>query len=248
MIWRHQLFHHPSTSVSRPLVVSSACLLGESVRYDGGHKLQDGIRRWLAPFVQLQALCPEVGIGLPVPRPALKLVQRAQSVRVVGVLEEAMDVTDALHHHADQQLQKIDAHWPLCAWIFKAGSPSCGHGSSAIDPGTEREILGSGAFAARVAQGAPWLPLFQEEDLLTQQQCGEMLLLSFMAQDILWQQTGTEFGAQQEHYLRLLGRQAWNGSVDDRFDLWRELSTDLTGIDNEKRRELLAQYRAVPQG
>ena len=62
--WRRDLFYHPDTADSRPLVACSACLLGEAVRYDGGHKEQAAYADWLAPWLQLQAICPEVGIGL----------------------------------------------------------------------------------------------------------------------------------------------------------------------------------------
>lgn len=254
MFWRGQLFHHPATSASRPVVASSACLLGESVRYNGAHKLQEGIQRWLAPFLNLQALCPEVGIGLPVPRPPLKLIRHADAIRVAALEaseeksdDEAMAVTDALHHYADQKLRSIDTSWPLCAWVFKARSPSCGYGSSPIDPGTDRETLGSGVVAARINAGAAWLPFFEENDLLTEQQCADMLLLCFLAQDILWQHADTEFAALQEHYLRVLGIQSYV-PVNDRHGLWREVRELLKGPDNEKRRELLSQYRAAPAG
>ncbi|MCZ6829627.1 MAG: hypothetical protein O7F73_08575 [Gammaproteobacteria bacterium] len=72
-----------------------------------------------------------------------------------------------------------------------------------------------------------------------------MLLFSFLARDILWQGGDGEFNALQAHYQRLLGRRVWDIKVQDRHSLWRAVSTELEGIDNEKRRELHNQYRAA---
>ena len=245
MLWRSQLFYHASTASSRPLVASSACLLGEAVRYNGAHKLQPGIERWLAPHLQLQAICPEVSIGLPIPRPPMKLVERGQQVRAVEVQDDSVDVTDALRRYAQEQLHQIGAFWPLCGWIFKARSPSCGHGSSPINPGTEAEKPGSGIFAGSIAEEAPWLPLYEEEDLLTERDCAEMLLLTYLASDILWQSGEDEPGAMKEHYQCLLGLPEREFSGRDRHNLWQSVKTALAGANNEKRRELLKQYRAA---
>ncbi len=147
--WREQHFLDKNTASSRPLAGCSACLLGEPVRYDGDHKLQSSIEQWLADWLQLQAVCPGVGIGLPVPRPTLKVITRERECRVVGTVDETRDVTDALRGYADEHLQQIGRFWPLCGWIFKARSPSCGRGSTVINPGARGESVGSGAFAGR---------------------------------------------------------------------------------------------------
>jgi uncharacterized protein YbbK (DUF523 family) len=245
--WRRQLFHDPETATSRPLVATSACLLGEAVRYDGGHKLQPTIESWLAPHLQLQAICPEVGIGLPVPRPTLKLVQRGQHIRVVGEQDEATDVTDQLQGYASQYLRQINEFWPLCAWIFKARSPSCGLGSSIINPGSGQENFGYGAFAAPIAAGASWLVLVEEEDLLAEDGCIELLLLSFLARDILWQGEG-ELSSLQAHYRLLLDLPHGYLSGTDRPTLWQKVVAELRGADNKKRSALVSQFRNLGSG
>ncbi|WP_204527134.1 DUF523 domain-containing protein, partial [Citrobacter cronae] len=58
----------------------SACLLGEAVRYDGGHKRLAFAVEELSPWVAFEPVCPEMGIGLPVPRPALHLVKEGEAV------------------------------------------------------------------------------------------------------------------------------------------------------------------------
>jgi uncharacterized protein YbbK (DUF523 family) len=244
-LWRNQLFHNPETASSRPLFALSACLLGEQVRYDGTHKLQASIERHLAPHVQLQAICPEVGIGLGVPRPTLKMVSRSGDIRVVATEDSAVDHTDALRGYADQYLQQLGRFWPLCAWVFKARSPSCGYGSSPVDPGAAGETLASGAFAARISQRAPWLLISEEEELQSEQQCTELVLLSFLARDILWNTTSSELSRASVHYQALLSAAEIETAITDRIQLWQRVKTALEGRDNEKRRELVNQYRAA---
>lgn len=58
----------------------SACLLGERVRFDGGHKRCEFAAQQLAPFLRYEPICPEMAIGLPTPRPALRLTEAAQGI------------------------------------------------------------------------------------------------------------------------------------------------------------------------
>ena len=66
------------------LIGVSACLLGEHVRYDGGHKRNAFLLEELAPHVRFVPVCPEVGIGLGAPREAIRLVRRGDRVRLLG--------------------------------------------------------------------------------------------------------------------------------------------------------------------
>ena len=63
----------------------SSCLLGEKVRYDGGHKLDHFLRDTLGQYVEYVPVCPEVECGLPVPREAMRLVGSAEAPRLVTV-------------------------------------------------------------------------------------------------------------------------------------------------------------------
>jgi Uncharacterized conserved protein len=67
----------------------SACLLGEQVRFDGGHKRLSFATDELAPFVRYEPVCPEMSIGLPVPRPALRLVKRRMKCTCVSAKRAA---------------------------------------------------------------------------------------------------------------------------------------------------------------
>ena len=70
--------------MSEILIGVSACLLGEQVRYDGGHRRNAFLLEELAPHVRFVPVCPEVGIGLGVPRESIRLVRRGDRVRLLG--------------------------------------------------------------------------------------------------------------------------------------------------------------------
>ena len=109
--------------MSEILIGVSACLLGEQVRYDGGHKRNAFLLQALAPHVRFVPVCPEVGIGLGVPRESIRLVRRGDRVRLVGLT--GADHTDAMRRWADTvtgELRERD----LSGFVLKKGSPSCG--------------------------------------------------------------------------------------------------------------------------
>jgi uncharacterized protein YbbK (DUF523 family) len=246
--WRENLFYHPATAHSRPLVACSACLLGEPVRYDGGHKLQQGFERWLAPWLQLQAVCPEVGIGLGIPRPTLMVIDANEAAtRVVEVENPDRDVTEALTNYADSYLARIGDFWPLTGWIFKARSPSCGVGSTPVNPDTPQQYAGSGAFAGQLARRAPWLALYEEEDLLEERHCARLLLGSFICRDILWQAGDGSSAALLAHYGEVL-EYVTESRGDSRLDTWNAVRGGLAALGEDSLRRLIDSYRAAEPG
>jgi uncharacterized protein YbbK (DUF523 family) len=241
--WRRDLFLHPETAGQQPLVASSACLLGEPVRYDGGHRQQGHFEQLLLPHLQLQAICPEVGIGLGAPRPTLKVIDADFGPRVVQVLDPSEDVTDALLDYADSYMRKIGRFWPLTAYILKARSPSCGVDTTPVNPDTPQQHHGSGAFAGRVHLRAAWLPLYEEEELQTEAACAGLLLSSFICRDILWQGGDWDGERGLAHYSRLLGElSVQNG---DRMALWEAVRARLSALGKDGRGELINQYRSA---
>jgi uncharacterized protein YbgA (DUF1722 family)/uncharacterized protein YbbK (DUF523 family) len=142
-----------------PIGISS-CLLGEAVRYDGGHKRDAYITGTLSEYFEFRPCCPEVGIGLGVPRPTLHLVHAANGVRCVGVKESSCDVTDRLRDYADCLHNK---HAELCGYILKKDSPSCGmervkvYGDNGIPV---RQC--AGIYAQRMMHNNPLLPIEEE--------------------------------------------------------------------------------------
>lgn len=101
----------------------SSCLLGEEVRFDGGHKRDPYIIHTLGRFFHFVPFCPEMAMGLGTPRQSLRLIKLDGQVRVRGNKDHDLDVTDALHAMGRAQAER---HPELCGYIFKSKSPSCG--------------------------------------------------------------------------------------------------------------------------
>lgn len=102
----------------------SACLLGQNVRYDGGHQLDRFLRDTLGQFVEYVPVCPEVEMGLPIPRETLRLIQSPEGPRLVFSRSKE-DVTDRMTSWAQKRLSALEKE-DLCGFIFKGRSPSSG--------------------------------------------------------------------------------------------------------------------------
>jgi uncharacterized protein YbgA (DUF1722 family)/uncharacterized protein YbbK (DUF523 family) len=102
----------------------SACILGEEVRWNGGHKLDAFVKETLGAFVRFVPVCPEAELGLGVPREPVHLVRLGKSIRLVGVKSGA-DHTDGMNELAARRVAGL-AGEELCGFIVQKGSPSCG--------------------------------------------------------------------------------------------------------------------------
>ncbi|HXH82619.1 MAG TPA: DUF523 domain-containing protein [Candidatus Tectomicrobia bacterium] len=144
----------------------SACLLGERVRYDGGHKRDAFLVDVLGPHVEWVPVCPEVELGLGVPRPTLRLEGRPTAPRLV---REATgeDLTVAMRRYAAARVREL-ARLGLDGYVFKRGSPSCGlfdvpvHGTDADSTAPAAPAHGRGLFAAALTAALPLLPVEEE--------------------------------------------------------------------------------------
>jgi len=139
----------------------SACLAGERVRYDGREKEDTWVTGTLARHFALVPVCPEVGIGLGVPRPPLRLEGSPAMPRAVGVTERQLDVTAPLRRFGREAARELHT---VSGFILKSRSPSCGMGSVPIHgPRTVRH--GNGLFARELLAAQPLLPVVEEGDL-----------------------------------------------------------------------------------
>jgi uncharacterized protein YbgA (DUF1722 family)/uncharacterized protein YbbK (DUF523 family) len=137
----------------------SSCLLGQNVRYDGGHKQDSYIVGTLTEYFDFKAFCPEVAIGLGTPRPTIQLVKIDDEIRSVGVKSPDLDVTDALRDYADQQKT---LHGDLCGYILKKDSPSCGMERVKVYANQHPQKSGTGIYAQAMMQNNPLLPVEEE--------------------------------------------------------------------------------------
>ncbi len=147
---------------TQPVLGISACLTGSAVRFDGGHKRMDFVMDALAQWVTFKPVCPEMAIGLPVPRPALRLVQ-------TGDDDTHMRFTHAPHEDVTAKMADFTADYlpgvaNLDGFIVCAKSPSCGMERVRLydENGNRGRKEGHGLFTAAMLERYPWLPV--EED------------------------------------------------------------------------------------
>ena len=136
----------------------SSCLLGEQVRWDGGHKLDPWLADQLGRFVQYYPVCPEVGCGFSVPREPLCLVGDPHVPRLVTV-RTRQDHTGRMLGWARRRVRELGGE-ELCGFIFKGKSPSCG--TERVKVYNARGVVapkGVGIFARVFRERFPLLPV-----------------------------------------------------------------------------------------
>ncbi|MBQ1082246.1 DUF523 and DUF1722 domain-containing protein [Nocardiopsis sp. B62] len=148
----------------RPVVGVSSCLIGAPVRYNGGHSRFRFLTDELDRHVDWLPVCPEAEIGLGVPRPTLRLQERPETApgeeRVISSKGGA-DHTDDLARVADRHLPELRR---LDGYVLKNKSPSCGLFALPVfdDHGDRVRGNGRGAFAARLTELLPQLPMEEQ--------------------------------------------------------------------------------------
>ncbi len=146
----------------RPLVAVSACLLGQRVRYDGQDKYSGLIAEQLKPYCRLLAVCPEVEIGLGVPRAKIRLTEVNGQIKVLKTDESDVDVSGLL---ADFALQFVKQH-AVSGLILQDKSPSCGIENTQLFSQSGEQIgFGSGLFAKTIIEQMPELVVIAASQL-----------------------------------------------------------------------------------
>lgn len=150
--------HAPSRN--RVRIGVSACLLGQRVRYDGGHKRDRFVAETLARHFELVPVCPEVGVGLRVPREPIRLVGNPERPRAVGTRTPSLDVTDTVSAYARSMAGELAE---LSGYIFKSRSPSCGMERVPVYRAQGVPVgRGRGLYAAELMRLRPMLPCEEE--------------------------------------------------------------------------------------
>lgn len=163
-------------------IAVSACLLGENVRYDGGHKHDRFVTDELGRYASFVPFCPEA-IAFGTPRPSVKLISREDDISVV-TNKDATDLTQKLLDKSYEEVHRI-ADENLGGIIFKSRSPSCGLGSTVayLDNG----FAGSktdGVFASICREKFPLLPM-EEEGRLQDAWLRENFVMQLFAYDAI---------------------------------------------------------------
>ncbi len=140
------------------------CLLGERVRYDGGHKLDRYLTDILGSYVEWVPVCPEVECGMGIPREAVRLVGDAESPRLVG-RQSGEDWTKRMKGWGKRRLGELENE-SICGYVFKYGSPSSGMNRVKVyRDGGGPSLDGVGLWAGMVMNRFPELP-FEDEGRL----------------------------------------------------------------------------------
>ena len=146
------------TQNNNALVVGvSACLLGEAVRYDGSHKAHGFVTKVLRRLCTLEAVCPEVAVGLGVPRPPVHLVNKGGIIHAVGRDDDSLDITDDLTAFS---ASKVPAMHHFSGYVLKSRSPSCGLSVEVTPRGRA-----PGLYAAAILDAYPLLPCIEDDQL-----------------------------------------------------------------------------------
>lgn len=151
-------------SMTLPITIGvSSCLLGNHVRYDGGHKRDCYISDTLNRHFRLVAVCPEVECGMPAPREPMRLEGDPASPRLMTI-ETRSDKTGQMLAFCREKVRELDRDG-VCGFIFKKNSPSCGLHCVQIYENGIPAGTGTGLFAAAVTGHFRMLPMVEEDSL-----------------------------------------------------------------------------------
>jgi uncharacterized protein YbgA (DUF1722 family)/uncharacterized protein YbbK (DUF523 family) len=145
----------------RPRLGISACLLGQQVRFDGGHKQDAFLCETLGRFVEWIPVCPELEVGMGVPRESVRLVGAPENPKMIAE-RSGRDWTMAMRRFADIRANEL-AGLKLSGYVFKKNSPSCGVERVRVYDQKNMPVRrGRGLFAAALIKTLPLLPVEEE--------------------------------------------------------------------------------------
>ena len=140
----------------------SSCLIGEKVRWNGDHKQNHFVREVLANYFEYVSVCPEMEVGMGVPRETVALYGNLDKSRMISKKTQT-DWTRPMKNYIKDRLKSL-THDDLCGYIFKSKSPSCGLGRIPVysEFGSNKARHGSGMFAQAFTKAFPIVPTEDE--------------------------------------------------------------------------------------
>jgi uncharacterized protein YbgA (DUF1722 family)/uncharacterized protein YbbK (DUF523 family) len=139
----------------------STCLLGQPVRWDAGHKREAFLTDVLAPYVEWVPVCPEVELGMGIPREPVQLVRGDGALRMLGT-RSRRDWTEAMTRFSERRVRALE-RLDLCGYVLKKDSPSCGMERVKVrDTAGLAKRDGRGLFAEALLSALPALPVEEE--------------------------------------------------------------------------------------
>jgi len=140
----------------------SSCLIGEKVRWNGDHKQNHFVREILANYFEYVSVCPEMEVGMGVPRETVALYGNLEKSRMISKKTQT-DWTKPMEYYIKDRISSLE-HENLCGYIFKSKSPSCGLGRVPVyaEFGSHRVRHGAGVFAKAFTNKFPLVPTEDE--------------------------------------------------------------------------------------
>ncbi len=139
----------------------SACVIGEKVRFDSGHKLNRFVANEIKDYFDYVPVCPEVGIGLSVPRPTIRLMSDQERILLVETKDQSIDYTDKMIDFSNSKVDQLMSE-DLCGYVVCAKSPTCGMERVKVYKKGHADTNGVGLYTKTLMEKMPWLPV--EED------------------------------------------------------------------------------------
>jgi len=150
-----------SAALPKVRIGISACLLGQEVRYNGGHKRDAFLTDTFGRYVEWVAVCPEVEVGMGTPRPPIRLERRGEEIRLV-MPSTGEDYTDAMRSWGQRRVAALK-EMDLDGYVLKKDSPSCGMERVKVYSGEGAPSKdGRGLFAETLMARLPDLPVEEE--------------------------------------------------------------------------------------
>ncbi|RDH82549.1 MAG: hypothetical protein DIZ80_09700 [endosymbiont of Galathealinum brachiosum] len=159
---------------SKPLIAVSRCLLGDRVRYDATIKEYPLLLNFIKQHFKVISVCPEVEIGLTVPRAPVQLCGSTDNIHILGRDDPSIDITVNMQSYCQQRPPQLDS---IHGYIFKSKSPSCGIENIPVHNNGEIISMTKGVFVTAILQHFPKLPITDELDLINHEHCEIFLQL-----------------------------------------------------------------------
>ena len=241
---RRKLSKNRRAAADQPIKIGvSSCLLGEKSRYNSGHKLNHYIIDVLGRHFQFVPICPELDIGMDVPREAVRLEGTTDSPRLVGVTSGA-DWTDRMNRYSQKRVRQSDLA-DICGYILKKKSPSCGMERVQVygHKGAPRRS-GVGLYASALMIRFPYLPV-EEEGRLNDPVLRENFIVRIFACYRLKRLFGRPFSRKRIIAFHTANKYLLLAHDPEKY---RQLGRLLADIENHTPAEFKQQYRALFMG
>ncbi len=215
----------------------SSCLLGEMVRYNGGHAHDSFVTTTLGPYVTWVPICPEVDLGMGTPRETIRL-ERSEDGIILRAPDSGTDYTEKMHSYAVSRTEQL-AGENIHGYILKKNSPSCGmERVKVFDKNGVPHREGRGLFAEQLISRFPLLPVEEEgrlRDTTLRENFIERLFAHYRLQGLLSQDpsAGDMVSFHTRHKLTLMSHHQ---------ERYRELGRLVAQAGTMEKNDFLGQY------